>query len=77
MELTAYLLTTPYLSDILGRVFVTYDRCSKMCGIKSCVHRKVAGLASEVNPLKLMLRATAHAPDADVSNESKWYNLNI
>ena len=56
MELTAYLLTTPYLSDILGRVLVTYDRCSKMCGIKSCVHRKVAGLASEVNPLILMLR---------------------
>ena len=39
----------------LGRVIVTYDRCNKThkceCGIKSCLHKKIAVLTSETNPL--------------------------
>ena len=39
----------------LGRVLVTVDRVNKThkcdCGIKSCIHRKVAVLVSETNPL--------------------------
>ena len=39
----------------LGRVLVTYDRSTKThkcdCNIRSCVHRKIAVLVSQVNPL--------------------------
>lgn len=56
----------------LGRVLVTYDRVNKThrcdCGIKSCLHRKVAVLVSELNPLV----KEARPEDESDENELKF-----
>ena len=44
----------------MGRVFVTFDRSTKRhkceCGTKGCVHKKLAVLVSEINPIAIETR---------------------